>query len=208
MADLANDLGDRSAAFLTARIRDDAERAAHVAALHDRDEGGRLTGFRHMVANRILRAFLLGGVADAGAAQGVKRIVHARLQPPLEDAIHILENLVVFLCAHDDIELGERFEKLLAAGLGHAAHEAVNDVFPIAPLVDQVAHFPERLLLGLVPNRAGIDEHRVRFLLFRRDGVATLAEHPHDLLGVALVHLAAVSLDVNLGHGKRFKIAG
>ena len=89
-------------------------------------------GFGDVVADGVLRAFLLGGVADGGAAQRKLRIVHAGFEPALEDAVHVFENLVVFLGADDHIEARHGFEKLLAARLGHAAHEAVNDVFAVA----------------------------------------------------------------------------
>ena len=158
-------------------------------------------GLRDVVADGVLRAFLLGGVADGGAAKRVGRVVHAGFKPPLEDVVHVFENLVVFLGADDDVEVGQGFEKFLAARLGHAAHEAVNDVFSVAALVDEVAHFSEGFLLGLVADGTGVDEHGVRLVLVGRDRVAALAEHAGDLLGVALVHLASVGFDVNFGHG-------
>ena len=40
VADFADDFGDGPAAFASARVGHDAERAAHVAALHDGDKGG------------------------------------------------------------------------------------------------------------------------------------------------------------------------
>ena len=200
MADFAHDIGDGASAFLAARIRNDAERATHVAALHDGNEGAGFVRLRNVVADGVLRAFLLGRVAHAGTAQRVGGIIHAGFQPPLEDGVHILENLVVFLRADDDIQIRQGFEKLLAARLRHAAHEAVNDVFPVAALVDQVAHLAERLLLRLIPNGASVDEHGVGLVFVSGDRVAAFGEHFSDLFGVALVHLAAVGFDVNFGH--------
>ena len=97
--------------------------------------------------------------------------------------------------------LGTALNKLVAARLGHAAHETIDHVFAVAPGVHHGAHFPERLLLGLVAHRAGVDEDGVGLVFVGGDRVAALAEHARDLFGVALVHLASVGLDVNFGHG-------
>ncbi len=48
----------------------------------------------------------------------------------------------------------------------------------------------------------GIEQDDVRLILAVRHGVALLHEHAGHLLGVPFVHLAAVSFDVKLGHGK------
>ena len=108
-------------------------------------------------------------------------IVHAGFEPALEDGVHVFENLVVFLRADDHIEAGHGFEKLLAARLGHAAHEAIDDVFPVAARVHHGAHFAERLLLRLVAHRAGVDEDGVGLVFVGRDRVAALAEHAQRL---------------------------
>ena len=95
-------------------------------------------------------------------------IVHAGFEALLEDGVHIFENLVVFLRADDHVEAGHGLEKLLAAGLRHAAHEAIDDVFPVASGMHHAAHFPERLLLRLVAHRAGVDEDGVGLVFVRR----------------------------------------
>ena len=207
LADFGDDLGDRAAAFFTAGVGHDAEGATHVAALHDRNKGGGFVRLWHMVADGVLRTFLLGGVANACSTQGIGRVVHPGFEPPLEDRVDVFEDLVVLLGADDHVEIRQRFEKLFATRLGHAAHEAVNDVFPVAALVDQVAHFAERLLLCLVADRAGVDQNGVGFVFVAGDRVAAFAEHPRDLFRVAFVHLAAVRFDVDFRHGKKCGVA-
>ena len=195
-----NDVRDGPAALFSARVRHDAERAAHVAALHDGDEGRGVARLGHVVADRVLGIRFLRDVADGCAAERKCRIVHARLHAAFQDAVHVFKDLVVFLRADDDIEVRDALEKLLPAGLRHAAHEAIDHVRPLLPLGAHDAHFPQGLLLRLVAHRAGVDQDRVGILFRRRQGVAALGEHPRHLLGVALVHLAAVGLEINFRH--------
>ena len=201
-----HDVRDGPPALFAARVRHDAERAAHVAALHDGDEGGGVARLGHVVADRVLGIRFLRDVADGTPAQRKRRIVHPRLHAAFQDAVHVFENLVVFLRADDEIEVRDALEKLLPAGLRHAAHEAIDHVRALLPLRTHDAHFPERLLLRLVAHRAGIDQDRVGVLFRRRQGVAALGEHPRHLLGVALVHLAAAGLEINFRHQRGNKI--
>ena len=67
----AQNLIDRTAALRSARLRDDAEGAMHVASLHDRNESGRLPEHEWLVANRRLRAGFLANVNN-----GKTQIVH------------------------------------------------------------------------------------------------------------------------------------
>ena len=70
-AHFAHDLIYRTAALRSARLRDDAEGAMHVASLHDRNESGRLPEHEWLVANRRLRAGFLANVNN-----GKAQIVH------------------------------------------------------------------------------------------------------------------------------------
>lgn len=71
-------------------------------------------------------------------------------------------------------------------------------LFPVAA---HVAHFSEGLLFGLVADGAGVDKDGIGLRFVAGDGVAAFTEHLRDLFGVALVHLATVGADVDLGHG-------
>ncbi len=62
--DLGDDFRDGPGPFRPARARDDAEGAVHVAALHDRDERADLVRREEMIADRVLRAGLLGDIDD------------------------------------------------------------------------------------------------------------------------------------------------
>jgi hypothetical protein len=198
---LIHDFGNRPSAFLAARIRDDAEGATHVTALHDRDEGGGIEILRDVIANGILRTRFFFHVANAFAGKRELQLVHPPVQAPLEDRVHVVENLVILLGANDHVEVRDPLEQLRPAALRHAAHEAENHVRLVPPVAAHAAHLAERLLLGLIAHRAGIHEDRVGIGLVAGDGVAALGEHLRDLFGVALVHLATVGADKNLGHG-------
>ena len=62
------------------------------------------------------------------------------------------------------------------------------------------SHLAERFLLGLVPHRAGIDQDRIGLLLFSGEGIASLYEHPGNLLGITFVHLSSICLYEYSGH--------
>ena len=61
-------------------------------------------------------------------------------------------------------------------------------------------HFTKGLLFRLIAHRTSVDENGIGLGLVGRDGVATFDEHLHDLFGIALIHLAAIGSDVDLGH--------
>ena len=111
----------------------------------------------------------------------------------------MLDHAMVFLGADDEIDLrlGNEFR---SPALRHAAHEAGHQRRAASTVAAHHAHLAQRLLLGLIAHAAGVDQHHVRVGFGARHGEAFFNEHLRHLLGVALVHLAAVGLDVNAGH--------
>ena len=69
----------------------------------------------------------------------------------------------------------------------HQVHESGRSLL--------VAHAEDPGLLGVGPDRACVQEDDVGVLLARDEGVPLGDQHPEDLLGVPLVHLAAVGLE-------------
>ena len=65
----------------------------------------------------------------------------------------------------------------------------------------QLAHAADDPLLGVVPHRAGVDQHDIGLGRIVRAHVAFAPEHAEHELGVGHVHLAAVGLDVDALHG-------
>jgi hypothetical protein len=113
----------------------------------------------------------------------------------------MIDDPVVLLRPGDEIEMGDFFEKLIAAALRHASHHAVDDIGILFPVLPEVTHVTESLLLCLVTHGAGIHENDIRVIGLRRDREATLDEHLGDLLGVAFVHLASKGSEEDFRHG-------
>ena len=64
----------------------------------------------------------------------------------------VIDDAVVFLGTGDEVEMGDGLEEFLAAALGHAAEEAVDDLgLGVAEGTD-LLHFAEGLLFGLVAD--------------------------------------------------------
>ena len=95
----------------------------------------------------------------------------------------------------------EYLDELLAGRRDKIVDVAEEDVGPgAAHLGGEVLHLVQRLLLGVVAHAASVQQHHVRDLLGRREGIAPGDELRGDGLAVALVHLATVGLDVNTRH--------
>ena len=91
--------------------------------------------------------------------------------------------------------------QLRPAALRHAAEKAEDHLGPRLAQAAHHAHFADRLLLRHVAHGAGVQQHHVGVVLAPGHLVAAGDEHPGDLLGVALIHLAAVGFDEDPGHG-------
>ena len=196
LLDLVEDLLERPRDLLATRRRHDAVGALLVAAFHDRHE--RRDAARPVVGRRpaVERPHLPVDREDPGA----------RAEPPLlaalGDAGQEIRQIVDLRRPRHQVDLRQAAEDLLALRLGHAAEDAQDEARALALELLHEPHLPERALLGVGADRAGIEEDDVRLLLAFDDGVALGHEHSEDLLGVPLVHLAAVGLEVHrLGHG-------
>src|SRR6266550_1009083 len=108
-----------------------------------------------------------------------------------------------FLGANHKIELRYLFQQLLPPRLRHAAEKPKNGFRPPLPHAAEHSHLAKRLLLGHVAHAAGIEQNDIGLRLATDPLVAAGNERMRDLLGVALVHLAAVGLDEKFRHGSR-----
>ena len=119
---LAHDVVHRARALVAPGRRDDAERAVHVAALLDRDEGAHLAlGPLKVVADRVLRARLLGGVDDR-LAEGDPRLAGGA------QVVEVVGDPVELLGADDQVHVGQPVEELGAPVLRHAAQDPQDEV--------------------------------------------------------------------------------
>jgi hypothetical protein len=108
-----------------------------------------------------------------------------------------------FLGANHKIEVRDLFQQLRPPRLRHAAEKPKNGSrLPLRHAAEH-SHLAERLLLGHVTHAAGIEQNNIGLRLATDPLVAAGNERMRDLLGVALVHLAAISLDEEFRHGSR-----
>ena len=198
IAHLVDDASDCAAPLRATGVGHDAERAPHVAALHDRDErAGRRRG---MVADGFLRAGLLAGVRN-----GKPRVVHRGgvRHLPVQERVHVVGDAVELLRSRHQVEMGQFGEKRGTAALRHATEKPEDGVRAALLQAAQGAHFADGLLLGHVADAARVQEDDIRVFGVAGHLVAARDEHLRDLLRVALVHLASVGLEKYLGHRKR-----
>jgi hypothetical protein len=120
-----------------------------------------------------------------------------------DEVVEVVGDVVEFLGADDEVEVGEGVEEFGAAVLGHAAEDADEEARVAAFAAEEVAGFAEGFLFGEVADGAGVEEDDVGVGFVGDDGVAAEAEHGGDGLGVAGVHLAAVGFEVDAVHGKK-----
>ena len=195
-AHFADDAADASAAFRAARVGHDAKGAAHVASLHDGDESAGRDG--DVVADGFLRAGFLVGVDD-----GKAEVIHGGVVRHFaaEDGVDMVGDFVEFLGADDEVEVGDFGKQGGAAALRHAAEEAVDGVRALFLQASEKTHFAQRLLLGHIAHAAGVEQHDVGLVGVGGHFVAAGHQHLRDLLRVALVHLASVGFEEDLGHG-------
>ena len=99
-----------------------------------------------------------------------------------------------------DVDVGVELEDPLALRLGVAAADGDHAV-GVAPLARRrLAEVGRELRVGLLADRAGVEDDDVGVLGARRLAEAELLEHALDALGVVSVHLAAEGGDVVAPH--------
>jgi hypothetical protein len=94
-------------------------------------------------------------------------------------------------------------EQLLAQVLGHAAGDA-DDQRGVGGLeAREVAEAAQHALLGVLADRAGVEDHRVGVLGAVHERHAGALEHAGHEFAVGHVHLAAVGFQEHARHGGR-----
>ena len=123
----------------------------HVAALHDGNEGGRLSRPQRMFPDRFLRATLLLRVDDREAgvvhgATGLTHLVH-RGALPCAQFLDIIRDAMKFLRADDEIDVRHQLKQFRAARLRHAAKKTEDYVRSALRHATKHSHFAQCLLL-------------------------------------------------------------
>ena len=139
-----------------------------------------------------------------------------RLAALLELLDHLRQQVKLARPRHE-IHVARPLEDLLLDALGHAAHDAHDEVRALLLGALELAHPGPRPLLGVIADRAGVEEHNVRLLHLPGGLVALLEEAALHQLRVVLVHLAPEGDDVELGglrisprrgHPRRWVVTG
>ena len=179
--DLRDELVERPGHLAPARARDDAERALHVAAGGDLDpalEVARPLG-RQVAGEALELEEALGGDAVGGEELG---------------------ELVHLAGAEGDVDERELAEHLLLDGLRPAAADP-DDPLGVLALEDLgLVQMGDEAVVGLLADRAGVEEDELGVFAPARLRVAERLEHALHALGVVLVHLAAEGGDVEPLH--------
>ena len=169
--------------------RHHAEAAHVVAAPHDGDEG------RHPLVVEADRLDL--GVGLLPAEQGVDRLL------PALDLVDEARQIAIGVRADHQVHQLLLFEQLVPQALGHAAEDAHLELGVVALAAFEVLQPVADPLLGIVPDRAGVEQNQIGLAFVLRRSVAGLGEDARDDFTVAEVHLATVALEVQLAfaHG-------
>jgi hypothetical protein len=107
-----------------------------------------------------------------------------------------------------DVDLRVALEDPLALRLGVAAPDGDDEVRVAALARARVAEVGGELRVGLLADRAGVEDEHVRLLLRRRLAEAERLEHALDPLAVVRVHLAAERGDVVAPHDRPILATG
>src|SRR6185369_13361304 len=186
--DLLEHLDEGPAHLAAPGVRDDAEAADVVAALHHGDELAHLP--RRAARVRAGEDVLLGvdpsGLGDA--------------DPVLDDAGDQLRQLADGVRAEDEVKVRDAREQLALLLLGDAAADGEEGAAlgldgPVAP------EGREHLVLGLLADGAGVEDDEVRPVGRRRRPVADGGQRLAHAERVVDVHLAAEGVDEVALHG-------
>ena len=101
-----------------------------------------------------------------------------------------------------DVDLGVELEDPLALRLCIAAADRDDELGILSLARAGVAEVRGQLRVGLLADRAGVEDEHVGVLLRRRLAEPERLEHALDPLGVVGVHLAAERGDVVSPHGR------
>src|SRR4051794_21422883 len=177
-----HDIRESAASFRAARERHDAISAAIVAAALHRDPCLDAIEALRLEVLVVLLEIEARGDGALAAASAFDEVGQRAIAVGADDQAHVLRLL----------------EQLGTESLRHAPRDT-DDRARLHVALD-LAESPDDALLRVLPDRAGVHKNYVRaFRTFDRR-IAMRRELAEHQLGVAHVHLAAVSLDVNGRH--------
>ena len=184
--DLGQDLAGTARGLAPANGRDDAVGADRVAAHGDLHPG--------------LEAALAPDGTPSGEGpllSGAERAASDSLAADAEPVAQMRDRAG----AERDVDVRIEREQALSLRLGIAAADGDNRSRPLALQLRGVPHVGGEPRVGLLTDRAGVEDDHIRLFLRGRLAQAELLKQALDPLGVVGVHLAAERRDVVPLHG-------
>ena len=120
-----------------------------------------------------------------------------------ENIVEITPRFVKFLRANDQVDIRQFIKNRSSPALGHTAQKTDDLMLAMFFASFQRLHFADRLLLGHVAHRAGVEQDDIGVFFAFHEIVAAARQVAGDLFGVAHVHLATVGFDEDGRHGTR-----
>ena len=191
---LGEDALGRPADLASAGRRHDAESAEHVAAFHDREKGAPAPALEPCVGCGQVEAVDVAGLAGVGGPLALPGGGGHR-----RHVAHVVR-------AEHEVEMAEAGQQPVAHLLRHAAADAQRAAGPRGAPIAQLAEVAVQLVLGLVADRAGVDDQQVGVGFIARRTQPGVVKEILDLLRVVDVHLAPVGADrvvAGVGQGRR-----
>ena len=99
-----------------------------------------------------------------------------------------------------DIDVGVKLKKAFALGLRVAAADGDHLLWITRLQGSRLREMGGEALVGLLPDRAGVEDDHVRLVLLRGLAETELLEHALDPLGIVGVHLTPEGRDVVPAH--------
>jgi hypothetical protein len=99
--------------------------------------------------------------------------------------------------ARDQIEPRRPRHQRRSIMLRHASEQPELQMRPGNFEPCEIAQPADHAVLGMLANRAGIDQDNIGVLGTRREGIASLAQDGADRLRIGDIHLAAVGFEIN-----------
>ena len=137
----------------------------------------------------------------AHPGQHIRRFRDRRNLPPVgADRLDQRHKRVKLPGAEHEIKVRQLVQQFVPEPLRHAAERADHQLRFSRLELPHITDFALRLAFGLLADAAGVEEQHIRRLLRIDHHVTGFGQHSGQRFGVALVHLAAVSFDMDF-HG-------
>ena len=182
-ADVGQNRLGRHAALASAHVWHHAKRAKAVASAHRGD----VCAHAALVRGRDIGVGLAAVQAHVDLGHLPRRIEAGAAEQFGQPSVAVRPG--------DEVEPRRLLDQRGAVVLRHASEQPQPQFGTGVLEPRKVAQAPQHPFLGMLANRAGVEQDDVGVFGTAGGGVAGAAQHPADQLGVGDIHLAAVRLD-------------